>query len=56
MDIAVHVPSKGLSRYSHIRMEAKPKALEFIASQPAPAPQVPQPTEEQKPAKAQPVQ
>jgi hypothetical protein len=38
-----------LARYSHIRMESERKALESIVSKPAPAPQAPQPTEEQKP-------
>jgi integrase len=56
MDIAGHVSRQMLARYSHIRMEAKRKALEGIVSKPAPAPQAPQPTEEEKPAKVQPVQ
>src|ERR1019366_6539522 len=50
MDIAGHVSRQMLARYSHIRTEAKRKALEGIVSKPAPAPQAPQPTEEQKPA------
>ena len=46
-----------LARYSHIRMEAKRKALEGIVSKPAPAPQAPQPAQEEKPSpKAQPIQ
>lgn len=56
MAIAGHVSRQMLARYSHIRMEAKRKALEGIVSKPAPAPQAPQPTEEQKPVKALPVQ
>jgi integrase len=56
MDIAGHVSRQMLARYSHIRMEAKRKALEGIVSKPAPAPQAPQPTQEEKPTKAQPVQ
>jgi integrase len=50
MDIAGHVSRQMLSRYSHIRMEAKRKALESIVSKPASAQQATQPTEEQKPA------
>jgi hypothetical protein len=50
MDIAGHVSRQMLARYSHIRMEAKRKALESIVSKPAPAPQAQQPPEEQKPA------
>jgi integrase len=34
MDIAGHVSRQMLARYSHIRMEAKRKALEFIVSKP----------------------
>lgn len=49
MDIAGHVSRQMLSRYSHIRMEAKRKALEGIVSKPAPASQNTRPTEEQKP-------
>src|ERR1035437_6441011 len=49
MAIAGHVSRQMLSRYSHIRMEAKRKALEEIVSKPAPAQQAPQPTAEQKP-------
>jgi integrase len=45
MDIAGHVSRQMLARYSHIRMEAKRKALESIVSKPAPAPQAPQPPE-----------
>jgi integrase len=56
MDIAGHVSRQMLARYSHIRMEAKRKALESIVSKPAPVPQAPQPTGEEKPAKAQPIQ
>ena len=37
-----------LARYSHIRMEAKRKALEGIVSKPAPAPKEPQPSELQR--------
>ena len=55
MAIAGHVSRQMLARYSHIRMEAKRKALEGIVSKPAPVPQA-QPTEEQKPVKALPVQ
>ena len=54
MDIARHVSRQMLARYSHIRMEAKRKALEGIVSKPAPAPQAPQPTEEQQPAETTP--
>ena len=57
MDIAGHVSRQMLARYSHIRMEAKRKALESIVSKPAPAPQALQrPAHEKTPAKAQPVQ
>jgi hypothetical protein len=49
MDIAGHVSRQMLSRYSHIRMEAKRKALESIVSKPASTTQTTQPTEEQKP-------
>ena len=47
-----------LARYRHVRMKAKRKGLEDIVSKPAPAPQAPQPTGEEKPAKptVQPVQ
>jgi hypothetical protein len=48
MDIVGHVSRQMLARYSHIRMEAKRKALEAIVNKPAPAPQAPQPTEDQK--------
>ncbi len=42
-----------LARYSHIRMDAKRKALGVIVSHPKPAPQTPQPTAEaQKPDSA----
>ena len=50
MSIAGHVSRQVLARYSHIRMEAKRKALEAIVSKPAPAQQAQQPTEEQKPS------
>ena len=50
MDIAGHVSRQMLARYSRIRMDAKRKALESIVSKPEPAPQAPQPTEEQKTA------
>jgi hypothetical protein len=50
MDIAGHVSRQMLARYSHIRMEAKRKALEGIVTKPEPSPQAPQATEEQKPA------
>jgi hypothetical protein len=43
-------------RYSQIRMDAKRKAVEGIVSKPAPAPQVPQPTQGEKSFKVQPVQ
>ena len=56
MDIAGHVSRQMLARYSHIRMEAKRKALEAIVSKPAPAPKDPQPIQEETPAKAQPIQ
>jgi hypothetical protein len=57
MDIAGHVSRQMLARYSHIRMDAKRKALEAIVKNPEPAPQgQPQPTPEQKPAKPQPIQ
>ena len=52
--IAGHVSRQMLARYSHIRMEAKRKALESIVSKPAPAPQAKQPTEEHKAANATP--
>ena len=45
MDIARHVSRQMLARYSHIRMEAKRKALEAIVKQPAPAPKDSQPTQ-----------
>jgi len=32
MDIAGHVPRQVLSRYSHIRMEAKRKALDAVGT------------------------
>jgi hypothetical protein len=56
--LAGHLSRQMLARYSHIRMEAKRKALEGIVSKPAPAPKAPQATEEEKPAKptVQPVQ
>ena len=53
--IAGHVSRQMLARYSHIRMNAKRKALEAIVKKPEPAPQTPQPTKEEKPAKAQPI-
>ena len=56
MDIARHVSRQMLARYSHIRMEAKRKALEGIVSKPAPEQQARQPIEEEKPAKALSVQ
>ncbi len=57
MDIAGHVSRQMLARYSHIRMDAKRKALEAIVRKPEPAPQVPDPVNEEKPAaKAQPIQ
>jgi len=43
MDIAGHVSRQMLSRYSHIRMEAKRKALEGIVSKPAAQHQAPPP-------------
>ena len=47
MDIAGHVSRQMLTRYSHIRMEAKRKALEGIVPKaPEPAPRTPQPREE----------
>jgi integrase len=52
MDIAGHVSRQMLSRYSHIRMEAKRAALEGIVSKQEPAPEATQPTGEQKPAEA----
>ena len=39
MDIAGHVSRQMLARYSHIRMDAKRKALEAIVKKPEPAPQ-----------------
>jgi hypothetical protein len=46
-----------LAPYSHIRMEAKRKALEAIVSRPAPAPQEhPKPAQEEKTTKPQPIQ
>jgi hypothetical protein len=36
MDIAGHVSRQMLARYSHIRMDAKRKALEGIVRKPAP--------------------
>jgi hypothetical protein len=58
MDIAGHVSRQMLARYSHIRMEAKRKALEGIVSKPAPAQQAQQPPAGEKPTKpaAQPIQ
>ena len=57
MDIAGHVSRQMLARYSHIRMDAKRKALEAIVKKPEPAPQVPEPATEEKPTtKAQPIQ
>jgi hypothetical protein len=43
-----------LSRYSHIRMDGKRKALEAIVNKPAPAPQAEQPTDEQHPVESVP--
>jgi len=37
MDIAGHVSRQMLARYSHIRMEARRKALEAIKTKAAPA-------------------
>jgi hypothetical protein len=58
MDIAGHVSRQMLARYSHIRMEAKRKALEGIVNKPAAPQQAQQPPAEEKPTKAatQPVQ
>ena len=56
MDIAGHVSRQMLARYSHIRMDAKRAALEAIVRKPAPVQLAQQPTQEEKPAKAQPVQ
>jgi hypothetical protein len=53
MDIAGHVSRQMLSRYSHIRMEAKRKALESIVSKPEPVNQAPQ-SQEERPVNAQP--
>jgi hypothetical protein len=39
MDIAGHVSRQMLARYSHIRMEAKRKALEGIIKRPVAAPE-----------------
>jgi hypothetical protein len=50
MDIAGHVSRQMLARYSHIRMEAKRKALESIVSKPTSTTQALQPTEDQNPA------
>jgi hypothetical protein len=47
MDVAGHVSRQILAGYSHIRVEAKRKGLEAIVSKPPPAPQAPQPTDEQ---------
>ena len=52
MNISGHVSRQMLARYNHIRMDAKRKALEAIVRKPAPAPQAPQPIEEQQPADA----
>jgi len=57
MDIAGHVSRQMLARYSHIRMDAKRKALEAIVKKPEPARQEqPQLTLEEKPTKPQPIQ
>jgi integrase len=58
MDIAGHVSSQMLSRYSHIRMEAKRKALEGIVNKPAAPQQAQQTPAEDKTTKAaaQPIQ
>jgi integrase len=53
MDIAGHVSRQMLARYSHIRMDAKRKALEGIVKKPEPASQ---PTPEEKPTQPQPIQ
>ena len=53
MDIAGHVSRQMLARYSHIRMDAKRKALEAIVKKHEPAPQ---PTQEEKPTQPQPIQ
>jgi hypothetical protein len=54
-----HVSRQMLARYSHIRMDAKHKALESIVGKPAitPAPQsAAHPAEDQKPEDARPIQ
>jgi hypothetical protein len=57
MDIAGHVSKQMLARYSHIRMEAKRKALEAIVKKPERTPLDPEPATEEKPtAKAQTIQ
>lgn len=45
MDIAGHVSRQMLSRYSHIRMEAKRKALESVVAKPRLEPAQPPKTE-----------
>ena len=45
MAIAGHVSRRMLQHYAHIRTEAKRKALEAIATPPAPIPPVDTPTE-----------
>jgi hypothetical protein len=47
MDIAAHVSRQMLSRYSHIRMEAKRAALEYHVNTPELAPKAWQPSAEQ---------
>ena len=49
MDIAGIVSRQMLARYSHIRMEAKRKALEAIVTKPTPAPQAPEPFRNRNP-------
>ena len=51
MDIAGHVSRQMLARYSHIRMEAKRKALEGIVNKPAAPQQGQQPPAEENPGK-----
>ena len=57
MDIAGHVSRQMLARYSHIRMEAKRKALAAIVKKSSPtAQEQPQSALEETPAKSQPIQ
>ena len=56
MDIAGHVSRQMLARYSHIRMDAKRKALEAIVKETSATPSSYGTPEEEKPTEALPLQ